>query len=86
MPHDQVAKRYQERTQSKTAELTNYQHPESISVVVLYGTDTRYYGLIRGWLVQRISGLESQISGGASVAQQQELAFLHQALRRIDLE
>jgi hypothetical protein len=71
---------------SVDAALANYSDPGAMSVVVLYGTDTRYYGLIRGWLLQRISGLESRMSGEASAAQQQELTFLRAALRRIDLE
>ena len=71
---------------SVDAALRNYQRPESMDIVIHYGTDTRYYTLIRAWLVQRIASLESQTGGSASLEQQQELEFLSRTLRRIDLE
>ena len=71
---------------SVDAALSDYLNSNAMTTIVLYGTDTRYYSLIRGWLLQRISGLESQTAKESSVAQQQELRFLREALRRIDLE
>ncbi|WP_428617375.1 hypothetical protein, partial [Shewanella sp.] len=35
---------------------------EHLEVIARYGTDSRYYVMIRGWLVQQLSGLESQLA------------------------
>ncbi len=64
--------------------------PESFETIVMYGTDSRYYVMIRGWLVQELSGVESQNLATHndienSKLMQKEL-FLSKAIRRIDLE
>lgn len=74
-------------------------HPsnESLSIITNYGTDSRYYVMIRGWLVQELQGAESQLDAyhsdvlDNSQAEQksklqQKVDFLKQAIRRIDLE
>lgn len=70
----------------------------SLETISLYGTDSRYYVMIRGWLVQEQAGVQSQLdairSSGATTAEQAQtkqkfidkLAFLTLAIRRIDLE
>ena len=65
--------------------------PQSLTVIANYGTDSRYYVMIRGWLVQELTGAQSQLE----VYRQQDerrqqlehkVHFLKQAIRRIDLE
>ncbi len=60
-----------------------------LDTIVKYGTDSRYYVMIRGWLVQELVGVESQFESANSPAQQNfknRIAFLKKAIRRIDLE
>jgi len=64
---------------------------ESLETVVRHGTDSRNYAMIRGWLVQELRGVNSQLSG-AGLPQETlgkhvvRRAFLERAIRRIDLE
>lgn len=62
----------------------------SLRTIVEYGTDSRYYVMIRGWLVQELRGVESQrdASRDPTLKSQFEVkaAFLQTAIRRIDLE
>jgi hypothetical protein len=64
--------------------------PNSLETIAKYGTDSRYYVMIRGWLVQVKSGVESQLAAAKDPAlkakHQQRATFLKKALRRIDLE
>ncbi|WP_110457089.1 hypothetical protein [Shewanella algidipiscicola] len=63
--------------------------PESLDIVVRYGTDSRYYTMIRGWLVQELSGVESQLASqneGDNPEQDALAAHLRACIRRIDLE
>jgi hypothetical protein len=64
--------------------------PNSLETIAKYGTDSRYYVMIRGWLVQVKSGVESQLAATKDPAlkakHQQRVTFLKKALRRIDLE
>ncbi|WP_111497194.1 hypothetical protein [Marinobacter bohaiensis] len=64
--------------------------PEALETIARYGTDTRYYIMIRGWLVQELAGVESQLDATRDperrAAFQAEADFLRQAIRRIDLE
>ena len=69
------------------------QHPsdQSLSTITNYGTDSRYYVMIRGWLVQERQGAQSQLSAyrkddNHRAKLQQKVDFLQQAIRRIDLE
>ena len=68
-------------------------HPSetSLATISLYGTDSRYYVMIRGWLVQELQGVNSQLSAYRSDDEikarlQTKSDFLTQAIRRIDLE
>lgn len=64
--------------------------PESMQVIVQYGTDSRYYVMIRGWLKEELSGVNSLLAVVRDSAQksrlQEKSTFLKQAIRRIDLE
>lgn len=64
--------------------------PNSLKVISFYGTDSRYYAMVRGWLFQELVGVESQLYASkspASIAKfQAHSNFLKQAIRRIDLE
>lgn len=63
---------------------------ESLNTISLYGTDNRYYSMIRGWLFQELVGVESQLHASKSVAQSEKFQhhsnFLKQAIRMVDLE
>lgn len=68
-------------------------HPNSdnaLEVITQAGTDSRYYVMIRGWLVQELQGVQSQFNATKDNADkekfQTKITFLHQAIRRIDLE
>ncbi len=64
--------------------------PDSLKIITQYGTDSRYYVMIRGWLVQVLSGVQSQLNANRNDKAKEKLieraAFLTQAIRRIDLE
>ncbi|MDR8522219.1 hypothetical protein [Shewanella fidelis] len=64
---------------------------ESLNIIQQYGTDSRYYVMIRGWLVQELQGVNSQLAAYRSEDEtkarlQAKHDFLSQAIRRIDLE
>lgn len=63
--------------------------PASLETIARFGTDSRYYTMIRGWLSLELRGTESQL-GSAKNKPSEELtekaAFLKKAIRRIDLE
>lgn len=62
----------------------------ALNVIYLYGTDSRYYSMIRGWLFQELVGVESQLHASKSAANIEKFTlrsdFLKQAIRSIDLE
>jgi len=69
--------------------------PDSLHIITQYGTDSRYYVMIRGWLVQELSGVQSQLDAtrghktedhSAKEKLTERVGFLTQAIRRIDLE
>lgn len=69
--------------------------PDSLAIITQYGTDSRYYVMIRGWLVQELSGVQSQLDatrghktedGSAKAKLAERVSFLTKAIRRIDLE
>lgn len=66
------------------------QSKASLLVIYEYGTDSRYYSMIRGWLVQELSAVESQLNASQSEALSKAFTlradFLKQAIRLIDLE
>lgn len=64
--------------------------PESLETIANYGTETRYYVMIRGWLTQELAGVQSQNQASHNDDQNSKLMrkeiFLTKAIRRIDLE
>jgi len=64
--------------------------PASLKTITTYGTDSRYYVMIRGWLSQILRGTESQLNATRDPARkakfQQKVDFLKKSIRRIDLE
>ncbi len=65
--------------------------PASLQTIATHGTDSRYYVMIRGWLVQELSGVESQLAAIRDDPErkakfQRKIDFLKKAIRRIDLE
>ncbi|BES69141.1 hypothetical protein RE428_01590 [Marinobacter nanhaiticus D15-8W] len=83
-------RRIGEMVQSIEAAIAAPGDPESLATVARYGTDTRYYVMIRGWLVQELRGVESQLEASRDsqlkAEFQQKADFLRSAIRRIDLE
>jgi hypothetical protein len=69
--------------------LGNPDKPESLKSVTALGTDSRYYAMVRGWLVQLLAGDESiaEAAGGKpGEAVAARIRFLRKAIRAIDLE
>lgn len=66
------------------------EQPESLDTIAFYGTDTRYYVMIRGWLKQVLSGVQSQLEATRDRSTkdqlQQQHDFLQASIQRIDLE
>ncbi len=65
--------------------------PDSLELIYQYGTDSRYYVMIRGWLVQELAGVQSQLDAYKQQDERRQklehqVNFLKQAIRRIDLE
>jgi hypothetical protein len=63
--------------------------PKSVEIIARYGTDSRYYVMIRGWLVQELIGVESQLAAqgeNANPRLENKAKHLKISLRRIDLE
>lgn len=62
----------------------------SQQAIRLYGTDSRYYSMIRGWLFQELVGVESQLHASKDETRIEELQahsdFLKNSIRLIDLE
>lgn len=61
----------------------------SVETLVRYGTDSRYYVMIRGWIVQELTGVESQLAAQGDNADPMlvnKAKHLKISLRRIDLE
>lgn len=63
---------------------------EAMETIVFYGTDSRYYTMVRGWLTQEQLGLASQLSVSQPeklrVQLQARADFLTRAIRAVDLE
>ena len=70
--------------------LLNPDAPSSLSTVIRYGTDSRYYVMIRGWLMAELSGTQSQLNatrdGTVDQGIRDKAVFLQRAIRGIDLE
>ncbi|MFC7338239.1 hypothetical protein ACFQY0_13680 [Haloferula chungangensis] len=72
------------------AALKSPEKKESLETIARYGTDTRHYVMIRGWLSELLKGTESQLAATTDpelkAKHQQKADFLKKAIRRIDLE
>lgn len=74
-----------------THALNHRDDKNSMETIARYGTDTRHYEMIRGWLVQRLSSAKSQLDATRDNPErtaelQKSVDFLRRAIRRIDLE
>lgn len=62
----------------------------SLQTIAKYGTDTRYYVIIRGWLKEELAGAQSQLEATKEekirISVEKKVKFLKKAIRRIDLE
>ena len=71
------------------ANAINSPSAESVDIIARYGTDSRYYVMTRGWLVQELTGIESQLAAQGDNADPMlvnKAKHLRISLRRIDLE
>lgn len=63
---------------------------QSLQTIAHYGTDSRYYMMIRGWLFQELISAESQLyatkKASEKVRFQKRSNFLKKAIRSVDLE
>ena len=66
------------------------ENPESLKTIVTHGQDSRYYVMIRGWLVQELKGVESQLNATRDAEKKKKFQarqkLMKTAIRRIDLE
>lgn len=63
--------------------------PDAMEAVVELGSDTRYYVMVRGWLVMQLRGdisIAQARNGDVSPKIAARIAFLEKAIRAIDLE
>jgi len=71
-------------------EALNSQDEQALKTICLYGSDSRYYSMIRGWLFQELIGVESLLHATKEEATTYKLQknsnFLKNAIRGIDLE
>ena len=56
---------------------------KSLTTIRKYGEDSRYYTMVREWLMKELSWAETQEE---TKAVKENIAFLKKAIRRIDLE
>ena len=63
---------------------------KNLQTIHQFGTDTRFYILTRGWLMQYLEMTSAMLQNSQSPSQIEALkkrqAFLHKAIRLIDLE
>lgn len=62
----------------------------AMETIVRYGTDSRYYVMIRGWLLEVLKGVDSRMDAATDEAQKKSLQtkalWLRKSIRSIDLE
>ncbi len=62
----------------------------ALKTINLYGTDSRYYSMVRGWLFQELVGVESRLYASKDEQTinkiQSHSNFLKTAIKSIDLE
>ncbi|MEI6537859.1 MAG: hypothetical protein WCN98_21130 [Verrucomicrobiaceae bacterium] len=70
--------------------IANPADPNSMNAIKELGLQTAYYTMVRGWLLQELSGSESiksaQNPNTATPELDTKIAFLKKAIRAIDLE
>jgi len=69
--------------------IANPQTPGAMESVTALGLDSRYYAMVRGWLTQQLAGDQSILDASGEntpKAVKDRIAFLHKAIRAIDLE
>ena len=69
--------------------LKNPKAPGAMKAITDLGHDSRYYVMVRGWLVQELAGAESIRDANREKAPaelRERIDFLHKAIRAIDLE
>lgn len=63
---------------------------KSLEIIVSYGTDSRHYVMIRGWMIELLKGSESQLNATRDPElkrkHQTKVHFLKKVIRRIDLD
>ena len=90
--HDDYVKAYEIgiMVQQFQLALAAPENANSLTTIKHYGTDSRYYSMIRGWLMQELNASESQLNASNEQLYiekfQQKTDFLKQAIRMIDLE
>ena len=71
------------------AAIRNPDAPDALEAVVELGLDSRYYAMVRGWLVMQLRGdisIAQARNGNVSPQIAARIAFLEKAIRAIDLE
>ena len=77
------------RVLAVAAAIRNPDAPDGIEAVLELGLDSRYYVMVRGWLVAQLRGDMSIVrarNGDVSPQIAARIAFLEKAIRDIDLE
>ena len=86
---DEAAQRLGEQVMAVNAAIRNPDSPNAMGAIVELGTDSRYYTMVRGWLMLAAQGDQSILDAsepGSRPAIEERLAFLRRAMRAIDLE
>ena len=71
------------------AAIRNPDAPDAMGAVLELGLDSRYYVMVRGWLVMQLRGdlsISQARNGDVSPQIAERIAFLEKAIRSIDLE
>lgn len=86
---DQAALELGRRIHAIQRAIANPKAPDALQAVKDLGTDQRYYVMVRGWLSYQLSGDQSILDANrdrTATAVKDRIAFLHQAIRALDLE
>ncbi len=87
--NDEEALSLGRRVLAVRAAIWNPRAPGAMSAIVDLGTDSRYYTMVRGWLVMQLHGDKSVVEarkGRTASEICDRIEFLEQAIRAIDLE
>ena len=78
-----------QRVLAIAAAVRNPDAPDAMAAVLELGLDSRYYVMVRGWLVMQLRGdmsIAQARNGDVSPQIAARIAFLEKAIRAIDLE